>query len=361
MQQPRRQPELDLEQMLQKAKEVFGRFGAGGKGGGLIAWGIWALIAVVLLIWSATGVFAVDPGDQAVNRTFGKFSSFVDEGLHWHWPGPIGNTQVLPVQQTRSMTLGFRRTEAGAVGFELESRMITGDLNVLEVPLVIQYRIAEATDFLFNVADPGEIGRDIIQGSPEGRTLKDVTEAALRRVVGQRSVDDPIIENRAAVEAETKDAIQVILDNYGTGIRVLSVTLQDVVPPSEVKPAFDDVLKARQEKDTAINLGDAYREDQIPKAEGEAARITETAKAFKQQKINTATGEAARFDAVLKEYVSSKAVTRQRLYLEAMEEILPGVTKIVVAPGAGGSIIINASGGSIVPVPNVSSLVAPAP
>ena len=358
-QQPRREPELDLEQMLQKAKDFFRRFG-GGWSGGPIAYIVWGILGVAFIIWMATGIFTVDPGDQAVKRTFGKFSSFVDEGLHWHWPTPIGTTRVLPVQETRSMELGFRTLEAGATPFQLESRMITGDLNVLEVPLVIQYRIADSEAFLFNVDDPGEPGREIFQGSPEGRTLKDVTEAALRRVVGQRPVDDPIIERRAEVEADTKDAIQEILDRYGTGIQILSVTLQDVVPPSEVKPAFDDVLKARQEKDTAINLGEAFREEQIPTAEGQAKRITEQAEAFKQERINIATGEAARFDLVLREYLSSKDVTRQRLYLEAMEEILPGITKIVVSPEAGGAIILNTSGEPIVPVPGVSSF-APTP
>ena len=343
------------------------RFGGGPSlgGTGVIAYAVWGIFLLAFIIWMLTGIFTVDPGEQAVKRTFGKFSSIVDEGLHWHYPNPIGDTRVVSVERTRSMQLGFRSVNGGAVTpFQSEARMITGDLNLVDAQLVVQYRIISLEDFLFNVADPGDPDRtgEIEVGSPEGRTLKDATEAALRLVVGQRAVDAVRTEEREAVQADTQEVLQSILDDYGAGIEVLNVRLQDVIPPAEVKDAFDDVLRARQEKDTAINLAEAFERDQIPRAQGQAAIITQGAEAFKQERINLAEGEASRFNSELNEYLRSKDVTRQRLYLEAMEEILPNITKFVVSPEAGGGIILNASGQPVVPVPRPPTAVAtPAP
>ena len=365
-QPPRRESEIDLEQILQRVKTFFGRFGgrggvggaSGASGAGPIPYVIYGVLLVAFIIWMATGIFQVSPGEQGMKRTFGKFSSSVLPGLHWHWPNPIGNTRVVAVEQTRQMELGFRTVEGGAPRlFQQEARMITGDLNVVDAQLVVQYRISNLQDFLFNVADPGDQARlgEVELDTPEGRTLKDATEAALRLVVGERAVDAVRTDAREEVQVETQKELQIILDSYRAGIQVVTVRLQDVIPPSEVKPAFDDVLSARQERDTAINLGQAYREDQVPRAEGDAARIIQGAEAFKQERINRATGEAERFQEVLTEYLNSKDVTRQRLYLEAMEEILPNVTKFVVSPEAEGSIILNAGGQAVVPIPGLSS------
>ena len=369
-QPPRREPEIDLEQILQRVRAFMRRFAGGPRlgGSGVIAYVVWGIFLFAFIIWMVTGIFTVDPGEQGIKRTFGKFTSVVDEGLHWHWPNPIGTTRVVSVEQTRSMELGFRSVDGGAATpFQNEARMITGDLNVVDAQLVVQYNISNLEDFLFKVADPGDPDRaGVIEvDTPEGRTLKDATEAALRLVVGQRAVDAVRTTQRDQVQADTQEELQQILDSYGAGIQVLAVRLQDVVPPEEVKDAFDDVLRARQEKDTAINLAEAFEKDRIPRAEGQAARITEEAEGFKQQRINLAKGQADRFESVLTEYNQAKAVTRQRLYLEAMEEILPNLNIIVVSPEAGGGIILNASGQAIVPVPELAppaiSTPSPAP
>ena len=347
---------------MSRIRAFFARFGLGGAIGGgsnVIALAVWGVLLIAFAAWMLFGFHQIQPGELGIKRTFGKFSGIQQPGLKWHWPTPVGKTLVIAVEQTRSMELGFRSVNGATTAFQKEARMITGDLNVVDAQLVVQYKINNLEDFIFLVSDPGDPDRasdpEFVQGTPEGRTLKDATESALRLIVGQRSVDVVRTQKREEVQAETQRVLQEILDEYGAGIQVLAVRLQDVVPPGEVRDAFDDVLRARQEKETAENLAEAYRRDQIPRAEGQAARITQAAEAFKQERINKATGEAQRFEAVLTEYLQSQEVTRQRLYLEAMEEILPNIAKFVISPEAGGSIILNAVGPGVVPVPSLSA------
>jgi membrane protease subunit HflK len=214
----------------------------------------------------------------------------------------------------------------------------------------VQYNIKSLHDFLFRVSDPGEEAQGIPPGQPDGRTLKDAAEAALRLVVGQRSIDDVLVRDREGTEEGTRRRLQEILDLYGTGINIEAVQLQDVKAPEEVREAFDDVLRARQERDTRINQARAYEEDIIPRAQGDAARIREEAQAFRQARIAQAQGEADQFVAVLTQYQNSRAVTRQRLYLEAMEQVLPGITKIIVSPEAESALILG-NEGRVTPVP----------
>ena len=310
----------------------------------------------------ATGIFQVSPGEQAILRTFGEAAREVGPGINWHPPAPIGTKNIESIEEIRSMELGFS-VEGGVSSAVLlsEAEMIAGDLNVVDVPLVVQYRIKNLEDFLFNVADPGESippgTRNVALGRPEGRTLKDATEAALRLVVGQRSIDDVLTDNKPQVEADTRELLQTILDSYGAGIEITAVLLQEVKAPEEVRDAFQDVNRARQDQETLINQAEAFERGEIPLANGDAARITQAAEAFKQERIAAAEGEAGRFLSVLREYEKSKDVTRQRLYLEAMEEILPGISKIVISPEAQGSVILNTgSGGGIVPVPILPSV-----
>jgi membrane protease subunit HflK len=262
---------------------------------------------------------------------------------------------VESIEEIRSMEMGFSSLgNVSSVVLEQEAQMIAGDLNIVDVPLVVQYRIKDMESFLFRVADPGEqtlVGtRDVAPGRPEGRTLKDATEASLRLVVGQRSIDDVLTDRKEEVQADVQELLQNILDSYDTGIQILSVRLQEVAPPQEVIDAFQEVNRARQDRETAINQAEAFERDVIPRARGEARRVTEAAEAFRQERIAKATGEADRFKSILEEFNKAPEVTRQRLYLEAMEEILPGISKFVVSPEAEGAIILNA-GGEIVPVP----------
>ena len=351
-QQPPRQPEFDLEQLFGRVRGMFG--GSGGRlGGGNLGILILAVIALLIIIWAATGVYTVSPGENAALRLFGAVQGapVSEEGLHWWWPSPVGNKDVVLVTETRRMELGFRSNEAAVnTPFLDEALMISGDLNIVDVQMVVQYRISNLNNFLFKVDDPGEPVRGIPEGRPDGRTLKDGAEAALRLVVGQRSIDDVLVRGRELVETDTRQRLQAILDEYEAGIEVISVQLQDVKAPEEVRDAFDDVLRGRQERETRINQALAYEADVIPRARGDAERIIEAAEAFKRARIETANGEAQRFESVLNEYQSSPEVTRQRLYLEALENVFPGVTKIIVDPDTE-PVLILGQDGNVIPAP----------
>ena len=339
-QQQRPSPEIDIDQILGKIKEVLGRFSRRfGVGGGSTL--IVLILGVIIVGWLATGFYTVRPAEQAALRLFGSFTGNLSApGLHWFWPSPIGTRNIEAVTETRRMELGFRSLDTGQItDVPFEALMITGDLNIADVQMVVQYRISDLAAFLFNVDDPGDVERDIREGSPEGFTLKDATEAALRQVVGQRSIDDVLTINKEAVQADTSILLQSILDAYGTGIEILEVRLQNVRPPDPVRDAFDDVVRARVDKEARINEALAYQQDQLPRARGDAQIILQSAEGFKQERILRASGEADRFLSVLEEYLDSKEVTRQRLYLEAMEEILPNINKFIITPDAGGSLL----------------------
>jgi len=335
----RQRPELQLEDVLRNIgagiNRVTQRLGAGGVK--LVIIGVAALIVV---LWLASGVYQVGPREQAAIQLFGKFQNTEGSGLHWYFPSPIGKRTIVDVEVTRSMELGFFTTEQGIVGDEsVEALMITGDLNIVNVQMVVQYRIANLESFLFQVDDPGEDLRGIPRGNPEGRTLKDATEAALRQVVGQRSIDDTLVIKREEVQADTRLLLQQILVDYQTGIEVLSVSLQTVRPPDDVRAAFDDVVNARVDKESRINEAKAFEQDRLPRAEGDAQQIKQAAEAFKAERIAKATGESSRFESVLAEYRKSEDVTRQRLYLEAMEEFLPNVKKFILASDSSGNLL----------------------
>ena len=322
--------EVNLQQIIERIRNTLKRFRFGGSAISLVVIG---LFVVALVIWLGTGVYSVQPGEQAALRMFGKFDSTQDEGLHWYWPTPIGARDIVAVKQIRKLEIGVR----GDTPVPQESLMITGDPdesglpgeapNIVDVQLLVQYDIKSIQDFLYEAVDP------------DGATIKDATETALRRVVGSRPIDDVLTDKKEEIQAETKRVLQELLDAYKTGIRVTEVKLLRVFAPVQVIAAFDDVVKAKEDKARIINLADAYKEDIIPRARGEAARLTETAEAFKQEKIALAEGQARRFELILEEYLKAPAITRQRLYLEAMEDILPGITKFIVSEEAGGGLL----------------------
>lgn len=314
-----RDPEINLEQILERLRSVFGFFGFG-KGSSFLLVVIGGLV-VAAVIWLATGFYTVSTvgGEIGVIRLFGKFHSEQDAGLHWFWPSPIGSQDIVRADERRRLELGFR----GAQSIPEESLMITGDENIVDVQLLVQYNVKSPRDFLFNVVDP------------DGATIRDVSETALRQVVGSRPIDDVLTDQKDAVQDDTLSLLQRLLDEYGTGIRVTEVKLQNVNPPGQVQDAFDDVVKAKEDKERIINLADAYKEDILPRAQGEAASLRQQAEAFKAERVNLATGQADRFTAILNEYRGSKDVTRKRLYLEAMEEILPGINKIILESDSG--------------------------
>jgi membrane protease subunit HflK len=330
------EPEVNLEQILESVRGFFGKARLGGGGGA----GITVLVGILLVglvVWVGSGIYTVATvgGEVAVLRMFGKYTGETGAGLHWFWPSPIGKKDIVQVDERRRLELGFR----GTVPALQESLMITGDENIVDVQLLLQYNVKPggAKDFLFMVVDP------------DGVTLRDVAETSLRQVVGSRPIDDVLTDKKEEVQSETKILIQRLLDSYVTGINITEVKLQNVNPPSQVQAAFDDVVKAKEDKERIINLADAYKEEILPTAEGEAARLRESAEAFRAERVNISTGQAQRFTAILSEYRKSPEVTRQRLYIEAMEKVLPGITKILGDPGQ--VVILTEGSKDVVPIP----------
>ena len=292
---------------------------------------LWIVLVIIALVWAATGIYRVKTGELGVVRRFGAINAVSQPGIHYRIPWPVDQADVQKVEQIRSMELGFRtgtqRNSQLTRPFPRESLMITGDENLVNIQVVIQYRISDLSAFLFKVWDPS--------GTPEGRTLRDAAETALRGVVGSMDIDDILTVGRARVQAETKEHLQQLMDLYETGLLITTVKLQAVDPPQEVDAAFKDVVSAKEDRERIINEAKAYQEDLIPKARGEAEQMLRAAEAYQQTRVREAKGDSARFLSMLKEYRQAKRVTRQRLYLETMQEVLSKVNKIIVSPELG--------------------------
>ena len=335
------EPDVNFDQALKGVREFLNRFRLGG--GGVLAFLVFGLLLVALAVWLGSGFYTVQPGEQAAVRMFGEFTDTLDEGLHWWWPSPVGGRDIVRVDEVKRLELGVR----GDTPNLEESLMITGDPdesgnpgeapNIVDVQLTVQYNIKDLERFLYRAVDPA------------GVTIKDAAETSLRQVVGSRPIDDVLTDKKEEVQEETRLLLQRLLDDYETGINVTEVKLANVFAPEQVKDAFDDVVRAKEDKARIINLADAYKEDILPRARGDAARLLQDAEAFRQQRIALSTGESEYFLAILNEFRKAPDVTRQRLYLEAMEEILPGIQKIIGDPDR---IILSPSGdsGQIVPV-----------
>lgn len=272
------------------------------------------IILVFIGLWGSSGIFTVQPGEQAALRLFGKFNSISGPGLHWFFPSPIGQKDIVATATIRRLELGFR----GDKIVPDEALMITGDENIVDAQLLVQFDIKDLKHFLFMAIDPS------------GKTMMDVAETSLRQVVGSKPIDDVLTTEKEAVQSETKILMQSLLDSYNSGIRVREVKLQNVQPPSQVQDAFDDVVRAREDKAKIINLADAYREDILPKARGYAAKVIQDAKAYEAVRIAESKGEADKFNSILEEYNLQKETTESRLYLETIERVLPKSKQIII-------------------------------
>lgn len=338
-----RRPEFNPDQFMKNLQDGWDNFRSkipgGGNMGALIVLGLVA----IAVIWGATGFYIVQPGQQATVRLFGEFRGVEGEGLKWYFPSPIGTVRTEDVAEIRSLEVGFR-LQPERRGIPDEAHMITGDLNIVNIEVVVQYRIQDLYDYTFRVADPGDPDRGVDSNRPDGWTLRESTEAALRQVVGQRSIDSVLTEDREGVQRETQEMLQGLLDDYNTGILVTEVNLQDIRPPEEVRPAFDDVVSARLDQEARINQARAYEQDQLPRARGDAEQIIQAAEAFREARIAEARGESAQFVSIFDEYQHSPDVTRQRLFLESMEEVLPRASLFVLDSNNG------ASGNGVLPL-----------
>ncbi len=283
----------------------------------------WA-VPFLLILWILSGIYIVGPDEQGVVRRFGKVVRIAEPGPHYHLPSPIEKVDKPKIQQVRRIEIGFETISPGPPArykfHEEESLMLTGDEQIIDAQVIVQYKIKDAADYLFNVRN--------LEG-PQG-TIKDAAEVALRQVVGQRPIDDVLIREKLQVEIDIRALLQGIVDGYESGVRIIEVKLQTVQPPKEVAASFSDVVSAKEDKEKLIQEAQGYKEDIIPKARGLARSIVLEAEGYKEEKIKRAQGDVAKFLAVLKEYEKAKDVTRKRLYLETMEKVLPGIKKFII-------------------------------
>jgi membrane protease subunit HflK len=282
-------------------------------------------LAALVVLWAAlTSFYTVQPEERAVIKRFGSVSGIADPGLHFKLPFGIDSVQLVATERVLKEEFGFRtedvsggRTRFEPGEFPDESLMLTGDLNIIQVEWVVQYRISDPVMFLYGMREPTQ-------------TLRDLSESVMRRIVGNRIGSDVLTVGRVEIANTARDEIQQAMDRYQNGIRVITVELQDVVPPLRVQPAFNQVNEARQELERMVNDATRQANEAIPRAEGTAKRTISEAEGYATERVNRALGEASRFNAVLAEYRSVPEVTRSRLYLETLNRVLPRIGSVVV-------------------------------
>lgn len=314
------------------ARGGFGGGNNGSNGGGFqpdmknAGIGVGLIGAVAVLIWLGTGFFIVQEGQQAVITQFGKYTSTVGAGFNWRLPYPIQRHEVVVVTQIRSVDVG-RDTIIKATGLR-DSAMLTEDENIVEIKFAVQYRLSDARAYLFESKDPSSA---VVQAA----------ETAVREVVGKMKMDSALAEERDQIGPRVRTLMQTILDRYKVGVEVVGINLQQsgVRPPEQVQAAFDDVLKAGQERERAKNEAQAYANDVIPRAVGSASRLKEESEAYKARIVAQAEGDAQRFRSVLTEYQKAPQVTRDRMYLDAMQQVYSSVTKVLVESRQGSNLL----------------------
>ena len=278
-------------------------------------------LIIIFILYLATGIFIVAPDEQGVVKRFGKFSRLESPGLNYHFPYPFETVITPAVTQVKRLEIGFRTIGSGTSTryqeIPNEALMLTGDENIVSADAIVQYKIKDPVSYLFNIILPEQ-------------TVKSAAEAALRQVVGERKIDEALTVGKYEIQEETMKLLQSLLDSYEAGILIVAVQLQDVNPPKEVQAAFKDVASAKEDKSRYINQAQGYKNDIIPKARGEAVKMTKEAEAYKIERIKKSEGEIARFNKILEEYKNGEYVTKARIYLETMEGILPNMNKVIV-------------------------------
>tara|TARA_B110000003_G_scaffold273990_1_gene312832 strand:- start:78 stop:1049 length:972 start_codon:yes stop_codon:yes gene_type:complete len=281
----------------------------------------------ILVVWLLTGIYIVGPDEVGVIRTFGEYTRVTQSGLNWKFPSPIETANTPKVTEVKRIEFGFRSLKNGQYRtVEKESLMLTGDENIVDAEMIVQYKIKDPVQYLFNIVEP-EL------------TVREAAEASLRTVVGRNKIDETLTTGKFTIQEETKIQLQNILDKYESGIHVVAVQLQDVSPPKEVIGAFKDVASAKEDKNRMINQAEGYRNDVIPKARGEAEAMIRDAEGFRESRVKRAEGDATKFTTILKEYNKAKSITEKRLYLETMEKVLPGIEKIIIPDKDSGNML----------------------
>lgn len=329
-------PDLDevFRNLNQKLSRLLGAKGSG-TGGSPVSGvkppfkgGAIAVVGVLAALWLASGFYVVDAREQGVVLRLGSFNRVTEPGLQWHAPFPIEKVEIVNLTEVRSVEVGYRNTAQTRVAEE--SLMLTSDQNIIDVQLSVQYDIKDARAFLFNNASRERDAKDIV---------KQATETAIREVVGRNKVDFVLNEGRTQIAVETQKLIQEVLDRYSLGVRIAKVNINAVQPPEQVLAAFDDAVKAGQDKDKLRNEGLAYANEVLPKAQGLAARLQQEAEAYEQKVVSRAEGDASRFKQVLSEYNKAPKVMRDRLYLDMMQQIMSSTTKVVVDQKGGNNLL----------------------
>ncbi len=322
----------DFDDLVRKGQERLKKIlpGGSGTGGGLGGRGIALIAAVLIGIWFLSGFYRVQTDQQGVVLRFGEWVNTTSPGLNWHLPYPIETVMTPSVERINQINIGFRQIGGGQSSSERdvegESLMLTGDQNIIDIDFSVQWKISDAGRYLFNIRDP------------EG-TVKIAAESAMREIIGRTDIQPALTEARAEIENKTKDLLQEILASYESGILVTGLKLQNVQPPDQVVDAFNDVQRALQDRDRLRNEAQAYRNDLIPQARGEAQKMVQEAEAYRERISNEAEGEAERFNQVLSAYQVNPAVTKRRMYLETMQNVFARTDKVLMdANSTGGTV-----------------------
>jgi membrane protease subunit HflK len=317
-------PDLDelWRNLTDRLNKLFGKRGPGGPSEppgpsplSRVPGGAGLVVAIAVALWLASGFYIVDASQRGVVLRFGKYLQTTQPGLQWHIPFPVESAEIVNVSQVRTVEVGYRANVKSKV--LKESLMLTDDENIIDLQFAVQYLVKNPEEFLFNNRNPDD-------------SVMQAAETAIREVVGKNKMDFVLYEGREQVAASVQKLLQEILDRYKTGIEVSKVTMQNAQPPEQVQAAFDDAVKAGQDRERLKNEGQAYANDVIPRAAGMASRLTQEAEGYRQRVISTAEGDASRFRQVLVEYQKAPVVTRDRMYLDTMQQILSNVSKVLV-------------------------------
>ena len=324
-------PDLDkiLGDLNQKVSNLFGKKGSGNNNTPSTKKDfdvpVMPIVAVIAAIWLATGFYIVDQGSLGVVQRFGAYNETTETGPRWHWPYPFESVEVVNMEQVRRLEVGYRSNGEGVGGKTKqpkEALMLTEDENIINLQFAVQYNLKNAKDYLFNNRDTDA-------------AVMSAAETAIREVVGKNKLDDLLQKGLA----DTSERMQSILDSYKTGVKITSVSLQSAQPPEQVQEAFEDVNRANQDYQRFINEGQAYANDVIPKARGNASRLSAEAAGYQLKVQNEAIGNASRFEQILTQYAKAPEVTRQRLYLDAQEQIMTSTSKVIVDQPGGNSLL----------------------
>lgn len=320
----------DLDEVIRSLQDKLGGIFGGGSNGNQSNTPSMKMVGYIataaVAFWGATGFYTVDEGTRGIVTRFGAYVETTSPGLNWHIPAPIEQVQNINVEQQRFIEVGYRSGGQAAGTVIKESMMLTKDANIVDVGLAVQYQIKDAKDYAFNVLDPAS-------------TLKQVTESVVRGVIGRKDMDFILGEGRSEIVQDIKSEVQAVMDTYKSGILLTSVNLQDARAPKEVQGAFEDAVKASEDKQRLINEAEAYANDVVPKARGAASRIVQEAEGYKVKVIAQTNGDVSRFSQLLGEYKKAPAVTKQRMYIETMESVLGRSNNVLVDVKGGNNIM----------------------